>query len=805
MARSIAILAPSSVPFQMGGAERFWLGLRQALADLPGLFVELLKLPCREDSFAQIVDSYKTFSEMDLSHFDVVISGKYPAWMVSHHNHILYMLHPLRGLYDTYHFTGLPEKLEKVPAALADLAAILRSPNAGRGDLPAVFELCSRALNTKSLPSSLFAFPGPLVRELVHFMDRAALAPSQISAYLAISDRICQRKDYFPANANVKVLHPPSDISGFFCGEGKYAFTASRLNSMKRIHLIVDAMAYVGADISLKIAGTGPELEHLRRRAQADPRIEFLGHVPDAELPALYANAIFTPFAPYDEDYGLIVLEAMKSGKPVISLSDSGGALELIEDGVNGFVVEPTAAALGAAMDKLARNPALARKMGEAAIKSVERVNWPETVSALLGHAAAESAARRDNSRKNALVCAPFPADREGHGGQRRVFFLCEELAREFAVLLVCPGAKTQRTIEVREIAPGFKEISLPWPGEILETAERLRRETGASCDDLALARHCGEWDDLRDILKRQSGAFCAILSHPWLHAALRRALPRIPLVYDAQNVETDLKAALFAKNPELAVEAASMEEQCARDAALLFACSNGDIGRLSALGQIPIGRMRLVPNGYDAENLKFMDKAERLALRRSLAYPDAKLALFSGSGHGPNLEAVEFIIRLAAEMPEVEFLIAGSAGTQEKVRRIKRPVNVHLLGLVPENIKNLLLYAADAGLNPVTSGSGTNLKIIEYMAAGLETLSTPFGARGMDGEIYPAVHLAELADFAAQLRAIFASPAKDAELSAIARRIARDYAWRETMRPVCGLLLTGEKNRWNFAHAPAD
>jgi hypothetical protein len=58
---------------------------------------EIVKLPTREHSFWELIESYEAFSKLDLSGFDLVISGKYPAWMISHPRHICYMQHRLAG------------------------------------------------------------------------------------------------------------------------------------------------------------------------------------------------------------------------------------------------------------------------------------------------------------------------------------------------------------------------------------------------------------------------------------------------------------------------------------------------------------------------------------------------------------------------------------------------------------------------------------------------------------------------------------------------------------------------------------
>jgi hypothetical protein len=105
----IGIVAPSPVPFCIGGAENVYWGLLDQINRHTSHQAELIKLPTPETEFRDLVAGYRRFFTLNLDHFDRVISAKYPAWMVSHPYHVCYMLHRLRGLYDTYHFAGLPE------------------------------------------------------------------------------------------------------------------------------------------------------------------------------------------------------------------------------------------------------------------------------------------------------------------------------------------------------------------------------------------------------------------------------------------------------------------------------------------------------------------------------------------------------------------------------------------------------------------------------------------------------------------------------------------------------------------------
>ena len=101
------------------------------------------------------------------------------------------------------------------------------------------------------------------------------------------------------------------------------------------------------------------------------------------------------------------------------------------------------------------------------------------------------------------------------------------------------------------------------------------------------------------------------------------------------------------------------------------------------------------------------------------------------GSWHQPNLEACEEILHIALKCPDVKFLLMGSQC--EYFRNRKLPANVGLLGIVNEKVKADVFQTVDFALNPMTSGSGTNLKMFEYMASGIPVITTKFGTRGME------------------------------------------------------------------------
>ena len=143
-----------------------------------------------------------------------------------------------------------------------------------------------------------------------------------------------------------EVVYPPVDISRFVFSpdaSGTYFLSVGRLVEYKRIDVLVRACILTGQ--SLKVVGEGPERPRLQAMAVNAPWIEFLGRMPDSELRAIYAGARAFLFAA-EEDFGIVPLEAMAVGRPVIAYA-KGGALETVVDGKTGlFFAEQTAESL---------------------------------------------------------------------------------------------------------------------------------------------------------------------------------------------------------------------------------------------------------------------------------------------------------------------------------------------------------------------------------------------------------------------------------------------------------------------------
>ncbi len=162
--------------------------------------------------------------------------------------------------------------------------------------------------------------------------------------------KTAKRPDYLLANSNYiaeklkriynresTVIYPPVDVDKFSCVEQKddYYFVASRLVPYKKIDLIVEAFAQM-PDKRLIIAGTGPELNKLKNNFLVN--VEFVGYQDEKALKELMQKAKAFVFSA-EEDFGIVVVEAMACGTPVIALN-KGGTAETVIDGKTGILFE---------------------------------------------------------------------------------------------------------------------------------------------------------------------------------------------------------------------------------------------------------------------------------------------------------------------------------------------------------------------------------------------------------------------------------------------------------------------------------
>jgi len=743
----IAIPVPSPVPFSPGGIEKLAAGLAEALEEA-GHQVETIKIPAPERTWWQIISSYVRFWRLDLRHFDLVISLKYPGWMCRSNKHIVYMCHRLRGLYDTYPL-----------------------PLGAKGWLGA----------------SLLRFPGPLIRSIVHLLDRIGLSNRRISHFFCLSETVKRRSDYFPIGCfEPTVIHPATSLRGLRQGSYDYLLAVSRLDAPKRIDLLVSAMAHVKEEVRLLVAGDGPQRAYLESQAASDPRIDFLGSVTDRELARLYSNALAVLFVPIQEDFGLITVEAMRCAKPVITCIDSGGPTELVQDGINGFICAPESRAIALKISLLAKSPDTAEELGQKGLKTVSGIGWENMVDELLGpyNYLQLDFGNMRQTKRNVCVLSPYGIHPPVGGGKARIFQLYRLLARYYNIVVVSVG-NYDEPYQLKELSDGFFEVRIPMTPTHSEKQWELEKAAGLPISDVAMPKLMKESPmvgEVVDYFVQKSDVVVA--SHPFLFDAINRAKRTRLVVYEAHNVETALKADCLKgtrTGRRLLRETRRVETTAARQSDLVWATSEHEAKDLASMFGIDAKSIWVVPNAVDTSAIKEPSAGARKKARKELGC-DKPAALFIASWHPPNLDGLLFLRdHLSPALPDHDIVVIGSVKDQylSIVNNLDFPNNLRVLGVVDEEIKNLWLVAADIAINPVVAGSGTSLKMFDYMAAGLPIVTTAVGARGtslVDGK---HAIICEPGQFAEKISHLCDRPEDASILGTAARKLAEErFDW---------------------------
>ena len=329
----------AQVPFTRGGAELLMENLVAAFEGA-GHRAELVRLPVAWEP-ERLFDAAAAWRLLPLD-ADVVVAINFPSYFVNHPRKVVWLAHQHRGAYDGF-----------------------GAPWSGMG------------YDDRSLE---------IQRQLVDWDTRAL---EEATARFTISGVVADRLQRFNGLAATPLYHPPPLDDRLLPGPyGDYVFCASRLADNKRPQLLVEALATSTSGTRVVLAGTGPLRGSLladARRLGVDDRLDMPGFVDDDALVRQFASALAVVYAPYDEDYGYVTLQAFRAAKPVITAKDSGGVLEWVEDGVNGIVTDGTGAGIGEAIDRLAGDPALARRMGEAGRARLGDLSWGPVVDTLLG------------------------------------------------------------------------------------------------------------------------------------------------------------------------------------------------------------------------------------------------------------------------------------------------------------------------------------------------------------------------------------------------------------------------------------
>lgn len=344
----VAILSVQ-IPFTRGGAEAHAASLRAEL-ERRGCEADILTIPFKWYPPPRILDGMLMarlldVTEVDGHRIDRVIALKFPAYYAPHTHKVGWILHQHRQAYELYgtHHSDLHQSIE------------------GR-----------------RVAAEIQVWDSTLFREFRQIF--------------ANSRTVANRLETYNRTRAEPLYHPPPHHDRFHCGDfGAYVLYPGRFDALKRQHLIVEAMASAPRGLRLVLIGQhdsayGQSLVRQIMAAGLADRVEVLGLVSEEEKIRLYAGCLAVYNGVYDEDYGYVTLEAFLAGKPVITHTDSGGPLEFVVHGANGYVVSPAPDHISECLHRLAERPSVAREMGCCGneLLVARHISWDHVIERLL-------------------------------------------------------------------------------------------------------------------------------------------------------------------------------------------------------------------------------------------------------------------------------------------------------------------------------------------------------------------------------------------------------------------------------------
>jgi len=374
-------------------------------------------------------------------------------------------------------------------------------------------------------------------------------------------------------------------------------------------------------------------------------------------------------------------------------------------------------------------------------------------------------------------------------GGPKRIWNLYSNLGDRFDVTYVGIDCGLSKKYIDRKIRDNFREVIQPvtkiyYPFRYFEL-----KAIGNMAFDIFV--HIGMFFDRgfkRELNRHEASVLIA--THPWSSPCFRIKKGQA-FIYDAHNCEyilinEILKGRWYRAAISFFVKL--IERSACRKSTIIIASSKKDKDLFVKLYKIAEEKIIVVPNGACIQDQPSYEKRKEVRLKLNIS--DGKMALlFIGTYYKPNIEAAEFIINeIAPKLPESEIVLLGSVS--EYFRCNNTPKNVRLIGKVNDAELYDWLIVADIGINPMFSGSGVNMKMLDYFSFGLPVVTTWIGARGIGGVDSKDFIACKKDEFVDRVKYILNNAELRNNMGMNARKLAEErYDWKKISDRLGGVL----------------
>jgi glycosyltransferase involved in cell wall biosynthesis len=376
---------------------------------------------------------------------------------------------------------------------------------------------------------------------------------------------------------------------------------------------------------------------------------------------------------------------------------------------------------------------------------------------------------------KKLLVLNDFSIYPIEHGGKVRIFNIYCGLSKYFDITYLCFTKNSSESVRV--INSHFREVSIPFnffQRYFLNLFKKKRHIDGNDIITLVIGNINKR---MRQVINEKvKNTDVLVLIHPYMNPLICNRNLNIPIIHESLNVEYELKKSFYPDNITSKILLNILrkhEKMVLTRSKIIFAVSQEDAEALSKIYNIDMKKIYLAPNGVDID--QYPDIYPPIS-RKKITY--SPLIIFLGSGHPPNVTAaLQILNQIAPKTPDCSFLICGSVCWA--IANELRGPNVGLAYLVSDDEKVELFLSADVAINPMMTGSGTNLKMLDYLAAGLPVITTPVGARGLHLINRENVIISDINQFPVEINNVLNNPDLSEKLSKNGINFVKEnYSW---------------------------
>lgn len=332
------------------------------------------------------------------------------------------------------------------------------------------------------------------------------------------------------------------------------------------------------------------------------------------------------------------------------------------------------------------------------------------------------------------LALGTYSVDTPFGGGKYVLYNLFRRLSskHEINFLSLVESDKIYKDVLV---STNFRNIQIPQNPDQSKIQWEEEKKISADLFDVLQINHWEKNSEYIDSVKKYlENAKAIILEHPYFVNLIKALEPKIPIIYHAHNVEYIQKKPIL--NSKLLEDVKNGEQIACNISEQIWVSSEYEKNQFVEIYGIPEKKICILQHGINLLSAPFIERKSHKEIKSKLKeLKDKTTFVFTGSWHPPNLESLEFIIsELSIINKDYEFFIVGNVTDYYFKEHPKTtiPENVTMYGQVSDSEKIGIYELCDLAINPMFSGAGTNIKMLEYMAVGLPIISTGFGARGL-------------------------------------------------------------------------